>query len=231
MMKRILSLLAALCIVFGMSVVAFAANDNDLIIEGDGEKVYTPSQSQSQSSTSSSEAEKEEIFPTPPVKDEEITKDTTDYTGGLFYAPELDIDQGVAKPINNTVRRWAGIVITVVVNILPCLCIITVLADVCCLLFPPIMTLMATLFPIQLFSDEVSAITGVAFSGRKKDGGGASIQRVDLDGSNPFVYYVRHKFVTIFLAFLIVTLIVSGVWFKIMTAIINFVVGWLVGLV
>lgn len=227
-MKRFISFLAASIMILSMSTTAFAA-DNELIVD-DGEKMYGSSQVEETSSPDDPDEDLQMQAPDLNTEESEESKEQIDYTEGLFYAPELKPDKSLSEPINRTVQSWASTLITIVVQTLPCLLVIVVLADVMCLLFPPVMTFMANFMPIQIFSDEVSAITGVAFTGRNKDGSGASIQKVELNGMHPLVYYVRHKFVTIVLAFLIITLIVSNVWFTLMSSIINTVVGWLAGL-
>lgn len=227
-MKRFVSFFAASLVILSMSVTALAA-DNEIIVD-DGEKVYGSSQVEEVPNSEDSEEDLHMQAPDLDTEESSEAEEQIDYTGGLFYAPELKPDTSLSDPINRTVQSWASTLITIVVQTLPCLLVIVVLADVMCLLFPPVMAFLANFMPIQIFSDEVSTITGVAFTGRNKDGGGAAIQKVDLNGMHPLVYYVRHKFVTIVLAFLIITLIVSNVWFTLMSSIINTIVGWLAGL-
>lgn len=145
-----------------------------------------------------------------------------DYAGNLFGDVKLDMDNSYAAPAIDSIRTIISIVVSVVVSILPLWVVFSTMIDTLCILASPIMWVFANLVPIQLFSPEVSQVTGVQFAGQS---GGASSPAKDLGNQNKYVWYFKEKFITGLFAFLMVVLVSTGVYFDILNWIINLIVG------
>lgn len=145
-----------------------------------------------------------------------------DYAGNLFGDVELNMDNSYAEPAIRSIRAIVSIVVSVVVSILPLWVVFSTMIDTLCILASPIMWAFANLMPIQLFSAEVSQVTGVQFAGQT---GGTPAPAKDIGNQNKYVWYFKEKFITCFFAFLMVVLVSTGVYFDILNWVINMIVG------
>lgn len=166
---------------------------------------------------------------TPEIPDLDVVPETPqklpqgeDYAGDLFGDVELNMDNSYAEPAIKSIRAVVSIVVSVVVSILPLWVVFSTMIDTLCILASPIMWAFANLVPIQLFSSEVSQITGVQFAGQS---GGTPAPAKDLGNQNKYVWYFKEKFITCLFAFLMVVLVSTGVYFDILNWIINMIVG------
>ncbi len=150
-----------------------------------------------------------------------------DYAGDLFGDVKLDKDQSFAQPAIEGLRKVVSVVVTVAISFIPLWIVLNTIIDVLCILAPPIMWTFANVMPIQLFSTEVSQVTGVQFAGKEAT---AASQAVDLKDKNKFVWYFQQKTVTSFFALFMVVLVATGVYFDILNWAINSIVGIILSL-
>lgn len=189
----------ALCVIFScmfcfvlLGVSAFAANDLTPYQPGGTTEQSTPS--------------------TPTTPSGGNGGDVPDYAGQLFQGTELtpnETVQGVVDSISNV----ASALITFVLGALTSILTIGIVIDICCLLIKPLTSALAKL-PIQLFSDEVTAITGIQYTGSTEGGSNTSIEKVDLKGKPVFLYYLEKKAFLIIPSVVILILLGTGLLFK-----------------
>lgn len=153
------------------------------------------------------------------------TTPSRDYAGELFGDVQLQIDNSYARPINRWLKTGVEILLGVILGVLPTIVVANTAIDIVCIMFKPFMTFFATMMPIQLFSTEVTSVTGVAFAGAK--GAAEAKPAADLGDQNKLLYYIRQRAVIVFFGFFVMITMASGAWFKIMFRIINIVVGWI----
>lgn len=158
----------------------------------------------------------------------EEVKPKRDYAGELFGDVTLDIDHSAAKPMNAWLRGIVSIVMSVIMGIFPSLMILNTAIDVMCIAFKPVMTIFATMIPFQCFSSEVTEVTGIPFAGDKNQ---TPAVATDLGNQNKLVYYLKKRGTVAFFALLMFVLMASGLWFKLMGFIVNWIVGFLVSVV
>lgn len=188
--KQIVCLFIAL--VFGatlFSLSVFAA-DNNLT-------PYTPGGSQVEQDTDSSSSGG--------------GKNTPDYAGQLFQETEFSKNETVTE-VTTTIAKIASAFITCVLGVLTSLLTISMVIDICCLLFKPLTRILAKA-PIQLFTDEVSAITGIQYVGNTEGAASENVEKVDLKGKPAFLYYLEKRALLIFPAVIILILLGTGLLF------------------
>lgn len=193
--KRALSIIfsCVCCLVF-LSMSAFAANDLTPYQPGGTTEQSTPT------------------TPTTPSGGNNGGNGVPDYAGQLFQETEISPNetvQGVVSSISNV----ASALITFVLGALTSILTIGIVIDICCLLIKPLTSALAKL-PIQLFSDEVSAITGIQYTGSTEGGSNTSVEKVDLKGKPVFLYYLEKKAFLIIPSVVILILLGTGLLFK-----------------
>lgn len=210
--KRILgAFLMMLCCIFMFSVQAFA--DNNLV-------PYNPGGTSAVTESGGT--------PTGGASGQGNSSEPTDYAGQLFQETQIMENETVNATVG-AIAKVASALITLVLGAITSILSIIMVIDICCLLIKPLTGLLAKL-PIQLFSDEVSAITGIQYTGNTEGGGGATVEKVDLKGKPAFFYYIEKKAVTIIPAIIILILLGTGLLFKGVFFVSNHVVSWFAGL-
>lgn len=207
--KRALGVfLMMLCCVFMFSMSAFA--DNNLVPYNPGGTITVADSNTSAGTAGNTGGE------------------PTDYAGQLFQETQIMENETVNATVS-AIANVASALITLVLGAITSILSIIMVIDICCLLIKPLTGLLAKL-PIQLFSDEVSAITGIQYTGNTEGGGGAAVEKVDLKGKPAFLYYIEKKAVTIIPAIIILILLGTGLLFKGVFFVSNVVVSWFAGL-
>lgn len=204
-----------------VTVPAYAESiDNEIITQPSEQDNSTPADKDSSGTDN---------FYTNPITDEGSDKsdDYVDYAGDLFGDVKLDKDDSYAQPAIDALRRVVGIIVSIAVGFLPLWIVLNTIIDVLCILAEPIMWLFANVIPIQLFSNEVSQVTGVQFAGKNAT---PATQAVDLKDQNKFIWYLRQKLVTTLFAMLMIVLVSTGIYFDILNWIINGIVSVIVSL-
>lgn len=204
-----------------VTVPAYAESiDNEIITQPSG---------QDNSTSADKDSSGTDNFYTNPITDEGSGKsdDYVDYAGNLFGDVKLDKDDSYAQPAIDALRRVVGIIVSIAVGFLPLWIVLNTIIDVLCILAEPIMWLFANVIPIQLFSNEVSQVTGVQFAGKNAT---PATQAVDLKDQNKFIWYLRQKLVTTLFAMLMIVLVSTGIYFDILNWIINGIVSVIVSL-
>ena len=157
--KRILGMfLMMLCCMFMFSMSAYA--DNELVPYNPGSTTSTAANNTSTGTSVSNDS------------------GPTDYAGQLFQETQIMENETVNATVQ-TIAQIASGLITLVLGAITSVLSIIIVIDICCLLIKPLTGILAKL-PIQLFSDEVSAITGIQYTGNTEGGGGAAVEKVDL---------------------------------------------------
>ena len=194
----------------------------------DNEIITQPSE-QDNSTLTDKDSSGTDNFYTNPITDEGSgeSDDYVDYAGNLFGDVKLDKDDSYAQPAIDALRRVVGIIVSIAVGFLPLWIVLNTIIDVLCILAEPIMWLFANVIPIQLFSNEVSQVTGVQFAGKNAT---PATQAVDLKDQNKFIWYLRQKLVTTLFAMLMIVLVSTGIYFDILNWIINGIVSVIVSL-
>lgn len=206
--KRILGVfLMMLCCMFMFNVSAFA--DNNLVPYNPGSSSSVTSESTTSGAETSSDS------------------GTKDYAGQLFQETQIMENETVSGAVN-TIANFASMLITLVLGAITSILAIIMLIDICCLLIKPLTGILAKL-PIQLFSDEVSAITGIQYVGNT-EGSSTTVEKVDLKGKPAFLYYIEKKALLIIPAIILLILLGSGLLFKGVFFVANIVVSWFEGL-
>lgn len=207
--KRILGMfLMMLCCMFMFSMSAYA--DNELVPYNPGNTTSTAANNTSTGTSASNDS------------------GPTDYAGQLFQETQIMENETVNATVQ-TIAQIASGLITLVLGAITSVLSIIIVIDICCLLIKPLTGILAKL-PIQLFSDEVSAITGIQYTGNTEGGGGATVEKVDLKGKPVFLYYIEKKAITIIPAVIILILLGTGLLFKGVFFVANVVVSWFAGL-
>lgn len=193
------------------SICMTAFADNELIpyepsssVEVPGETTSSPAPAQSQEASS-----------------------TPDYTSGLFQAPQIIEDETVSG-ITNTITNIASLIITAALSIAPVLLAIQMVIDVICIVLKPAALLFARL-PFQVNSDEAIMVTGVQFTGTGENNS-SNVEKKDLNGENPVLFYLKSRIVTIILVFTLLVLLGTGLLFKGVFFLANTIAGWFAGL-
>lgn len=214
--RWVFSLVLCLMMLFVVQTPAFAESiDNDII-----------TQSQDQDDTQDDKKGSTDNFYQNPMTDDQETSDEyVDYAGDLFGDVKLDKDDSYAQPAIDALRRVVSIVVSIAISFLPLWIVLNTVIDVLCILAEPIMWMFANVVPIQLFSNEVSQVTGVQFAGKNAN---AATQTVDLKDQNKFVWYLRQKLVTTLFAMLMIVLVSTGIYFDILNWVINGIVSAIV---
>lgn len=207
--KRILGMfLMMLCCMFMFSMSAYA--DNELVPYNPGSTTSTAANNTSTGTSTSNDS------------------GPTDYAGQLFQETQIMENETVNATVQ-TIAQIASGLITLVLGAITSVLSIIIVIDICCILIKPLTGILAKL-PIQLFSDEVSAITGIQYTGNTEGGGGAAVEKVDLKGKPAFLYYIEKKAITIIPAVIILILLGTGLLFKGVFFVANVVVSWFAGL-
>lgn len=197
-----------LCCVFMLNIVAVAAND--LVPYNPGGQTTTSGTTAPESDTESSGS------------------GIQDYAGQLFLETKINENEtvtGVVQTISNVASWFITFVLGAITSILTIIMVI----DICCLLIKPLTGLLAKL-PIQLFSDEVSAITGIQYVGNTEGGSTGTVEKVDLKGKPAFFYYLEKKALLIIPAVVILILLGTGLLFDGVFFVANCVVTWFANL-
>lgn len=202
------ALLIAMVTWCSLCVTAFA--DNELVPYDPSSNVSSTTTIESQSTSSTSKG-----------------SSTPNYTEGLFQEPQIVKDETVTG-ITNTVTDVASIVITFAISVAPVLLAIQMVIDFLCIVFKPI-ALVFSRMPFQINSDEVIMITGIQFTGTGENNS-SSIEKKDLKGENPIVFYLKNRIVTIILVFTVLVLLGTGLLFKGVFFLANTIAGWIAGL-
>lgn len=205
-----------------ISLVTFPAYAESI----DNEIITQPSR-QDNSTPANKDSSGKDDFYTNPITDEgsSESEDYVDYAGDLFGDVKLDKDDSYAQPAIDALRRVVGIVVSITISFLPLWIVLNTIIDVLCILAEPIMWLFANVVPIQLFSSEVSQVTGVQFAGKNAN---SATQTVDLKDQNKFIWYLRQKLVTTLFAMLMIVLVSTGIYFDILNWVINGIVSAIV---
>lgn len=207
--KRVLmcALLTAVCCFTTFSTVAFAEN-NLVPYEPGGRTGVSTSPSQANSASD----------------------DVHDYAGELFEHTTIVKDPGVSSVVQ-TISQVASVFLTFIVGVLPVLLTIQILVDIVCILLKPAALLMSR-FPFQLNADEAIMVTGIQFVGGSGEGDAraTNIEKVDLKGENPVLFYVKRRFIAILFAIIMCMLLGTGLMFDIVFWIANHVISWIAGI-
>ena len=219
-LKKILTVVLVCMLIFSTTTLTTFATEiyNELPQEGYNVPNVIPHQQNTYS-----EPESQQAYVTPnQSSSRETTQPTPDYAGDLFGDVKLDKDNSFAQPAIDVVQDVVGIVVGVIISILPSWVVLNTTIDLCCMLAPPVMWFFANLVPFQLFSNEITQITGVSFAG--KNGGGGSAAS-DLGQQNKYIWYLKQRFINCLFAFLMIVLVSTGVYFDILNWIINAIVA------
>ncbi len=208
---------------------AYADNiDNDILTENPASSTHSKQEHRVPKEQHKESDDNNIVYENPFESSGESTDDQyTDYAGDLFGDVKLDKDDSFAQPAIEGLRKVVSVVVTVAISFIPLWIVLNVIIDVLCILAPPIMWVFANMMPVQLFSTEVSQVTGVQFAG--KDATAAS-QAVDLKDKNKFVWYFQQKTITSFFALFMVVLVATGIYFDILNWVINGIVGIILSL-
>lgn len=156
--------------------------------------------------------------------------DVHDYAGEIFSSMTYTEDPTVTKTVN-TIAQVTSWVITFVVGTMPHLLAIVMVVDLVCLLLPQINSLLAGA-PIKLYSDTVTEINGIQFTGNSENGAsGGTTEKKDLKGYSKYLYYFRTKLPELIFAFAMFLLLYTGLLFKLVFFVVNHIVGWIDGIV
>lgn len=206
--KHILcTFLVFMCFVFTLGISAFATND--LV-------PYSPGGQDVSSSADSVES------------DTGTSSGVHDYAGELFLETKIEETEAVTNMIT-AIANVASWLITLVLGTLTSILTIIMVIDICCLLIKPLAGLLAKL-PIQVFSDEICAITGIQYTGNTEGASTGTIEKVDLKGKPAFLYYLEKKALLIIPAVIILILLGTGLLFDGVFFVANNVVSWVAGL-
>lgn len=157
--------------------------------------------------------------------------DVKDYAGDVFVAGEIKKTDAADSAVQ-TISNVASVILTFVVGVVPTLLTIQILIDIVCVLLKPAAVLLSHA-PIQITSDEEIMITGIQFVGGTGQGEAqaTSIEKADLKGENPVLFYLKRRLVTIILSVTMCVLLSTGVLFKVVYWVSNHIVSWIAGLV
>lgn len=155
---------------------------------------------------------------------------THDYAGEIFSSGTYTEDPTVTNTVD-TIAKVSSWVITLVVGAIPHLLAIVIVIDLVCLLLPQINTLLAGI-PIKLYSDTVTEINGIQFTGNGDgNAAGGTAEKKDLKGYSKYLYYFKTKVPELILAFVMFLLLYTGLLFKLIFFVANHIVGWIDGLI
>lgn len=153
-----------------------------------------------------------------------------DYAGDLFEHTVITKDPGVSS-IVQTVSQVASVILTFIIGVLPVLLTVQILVDIVCILLKPAALLMSR-FPFQINADEAIMVTGIQFVGGSGEGDAraTSIEKADLKGENPVLFYIKRRLIAILFAIIMCMLLGSGLMFEIIFWVANHVVSWIAGI-
>lgn len=159
------------------------------------------------------------------------TNEDIKYAEDIFTVGELKKTDAADSAVE-TVSNIASIILTFVVGVVPILLTIQILIDIVCILLKPAAVALSHA-PIQITSDEEIMITGIQFVGGTGQGEAqsTSIEKVDLKGENPVLFYLKRRLVTIILSVTMCILLSTGVLFNVIFWVSNHIVSWVAGLI
>lgn len=233
-MKYLKSFIAVL----GMSVMlltfpflTFAEDiDNDIVYEGSNEKiyqsessllVYQPDTESAQQPKTESHIQESSQVPSSTQQSTPAMSEKKDYVGDLFGGKV-----NITTPSNEfagLIENIANQAISFIVYLIPFLFIFVTVIDIACLLISPVRWVFQNVVPLKLYSDSVDTLTGT--NHKTIPTGANGLQKVE--GQNIFVTYFMDKTISCLFAFIIIALMVSGVWWSIAGSIANEVMNWL----
>lgn len=174
------------------------------------------------------------------VGDTDVSKSSIpDYAGEIFDVPEVHTDPSVraaVASIQNILSKALSFIAGVAVTIIGAQIVI----DMLCLVLKPLAVGLSKL-PIQVYSDTVASLTGIAYTGPANANGGtaaaapapapAGADGKDMSSKDMILFYVKKRIILIALALFFMTLIYSGVFFRLMFWLINHLVSYVDGVV
>lgn len=160
-----------------------------------------------------------------------------DYAGEIFSTPELHTDPSVSAAVKS-VQNIFSKVLTFIAGIAATLFGAQIVIDMLCLEIKPL-TVGLSKLPVQLYSSTVETLTGIAYTGATNGNSGGTAAPAaptgadgkQLSSKDKLFYYLKERIVLIFFVLLFMTLVYSGVLFKLIYWIINYIVTWIGGIV
>lgn len=176
------------------------------------------------------------------VDDTDVSKSSIpDYAGEIFDVPEVHTDPSVkaaVASIQNILSKALSFIAGVAVTIIGAQIVI----DMLCLVLKPL-TVGLSKLPIQVYSDTVASLTGITYTGPANANGGTAAATAsptptptgangkDMSSKDMILFYIKKRIILIALALLFMTLIYSGVFFKLIFWGINHLVSYVDGIV
>lgn len=210
--KRMTAILLAVLSSFYI-LGAFAYADNNLVPYNPGTQTETPAATTSETTATTTTSD-----------------GTPDYASDLFEHTTISADPSVASTVQ-TISSVASWILTFVISVLPILLTIQLLIDIVCILLKPAAVLFSH-FPFQVNADEEIMVTGIQYVGGGGEGEAksTSIEKVDLKGESPVLFYVKKRIITILFAVVMCTLLGTGLLFKLIYWASNHIVSWIAGI-